>query len=106
MTDKAIVEAHVARLEKIATVRFKPMFGEWGAYLNESFAAIIGDGRLFIKVKGLSDSQIDTLFGNRNQPYEGAKNYAEADPEDFNEDAWVVALREALIAAKVFPESL
>ena len=43
MTDKAIIESYLVRLEKLGAVRAKPMFGEWGVYLNESFAAIIGE---------------------------------------------------------------
>ena len=102
MTDKAIIESYLVRLEKLGAVRAKPMFGEWGVYLNESFAAIIGEGRLYLKVKGVPENIVDELFGNRNQPYDGAKNYAEAEATDFEDAEWVAAVRSALLAARVY----
>lgn len=106
MTESAVVEAWCNRLERLGTVRAKPMFGEWGLYLNESFAAIVGQGRLYLKVKAVPEATVQTLFGNRNSPYEGAKNYAEAEASDFEDPEWVAAVKRALIAAKVFPESV
>ena len=102
MTDKAIVDSYLVHLEKLGGVRAKPMFGEWGVYLNESFAAIIGEGRLYLKVKGVPEKVVEALFGNHNQPYDGAKNYAEAEAVDFEDAEWVAAVKSALLTAKVY----
>lgn len=83
-------------------VRHRAMFGGYGVYVNEKFAAIIGDGKLFIKVKGIPEDQLQGWFDNRNQPYEEAKNYCEAHPSQFDDPEWVESLGDALRKAGVF----
>ena len=104
MTAKERVEELSGVLQVLGAVRFKPMFGEWGVYIDEKFAAIIGDDRLFLKVKGVPEETVTRLFGGYTEPYPGAGNYAEADPEKFTDDAWVSEVKSALIAAKVLPQ--
>ena len=101
MTTKERVEELAELLHPFGAVRFKPMFGEWGVYIDEKFAAIVGDDRLFLKVKGVPAETVTQLFGGYTEPYPGAKNYAEVAPDRFADDAWVDAVREALVAAKV-----
>ncbi len=101
MTDRVTVEALTELLQPWGEVRFKPMFGEWGVYLDERFCAIIGDDKLFLKVKGIPDETIDTLFGSRTEPYPGAKNYAIASPEKFDDPDWCTAVEAALRVANV-----
>ena len=104
MTAKERVEDMSELLHPFGAVRFKPMFGEWGVYVGEKFAAIVGDDRLFLKVKGVPAETVTQLFGDYTEPYPGAKNYAEANPERFSDDAWVDAVHEALVAANVLPD--
>lgn len=101
MNRKEVVAEFDQLLSALGPVRSKPMFGGHGAYVNEKFAAIYDDDRLFIKLKGVPDDVVDRLFGNREQPYEGAKNYAEADPTSFENAEWVAELRAELIRAKL-----
>jgi TfoX/Sxy family transcriptional regulator of competence genes len=101
MTDRATVEALTDLLRPWGEVRFKPMFGEWGVYIDERFCAIVGEGKLFLKVKGIPDETTDALFGGRTEPYPGAKNYAIATPENFDDEAWCQRVEEALRAANV-----
>jgi hypothetical protein len=58
-------------------ITFKKMFGEYGVYANGLMFALACDDRLFFKVKHLEASVVDGLFGNREEPYPGAKGYAE-----------------------------
>lgn len=103
MTPRETVEAHARRMQALGDVTFRAMFGEWGVRIDGRFAAVIGDGRIFLKVKGVPDPVVDALFGNRNAPYEGARNYAEAAPGRFDDPEWTAAVREALVAAGVLP---
>ena len=106
MTARETVEELTEPLCVLGAVRFKPMFGEWGVYIDEKFAAIVGDGRLFLKVKGVPAETVEALFGGYTEPYPGAANYAEVDPARFIDEAWVNAVRKELIAAKVLPPSV
>jgi TfoX/Sxy family transcriptional regulator of competence genes len=101
MTDRATVEALADLLRPWGEVRFKPMFGEWGVYIDERFCAIIGDGKLFLKVKGVPEETVDMLFGGSTEPYPGAKNYALIAPEKFDAPDWCTAAESALRAANV-----
>ncbi len=101
MTDRTTAEALTELLQPWGEVRFKPMFGEWGVYLDERFCAIIGEGKLFLKVKGIPDETIEALFGGRTEPYPGAKNYALIAPERFDDSAWCIAVEAALRTANV-----
>ncbi|MHB8635030.1 MAG: TfoX/Sxy family protein [Fimbriimonadaceae bacterium] len=65
----------VARLkEQLAgagQVRFQPMFGEYGLYLDEKLVGLICDDRLFIKKTPFGDAKLGD--GYDAPPYPGAK---------------------------------
>ena len=103
MTDQTRVDELTRALSALGDVRAKKMFGDWGVYIDGRFAAIIGAGRLYIKVKGVPDEMVDALLGNREQPYDGASNYARADESRFDDEGWVENLRAALVSAGVLP---
>ena len=96
MTEKNIVEDYANLLRVFGEVRYRAMFGEYGVYINEKFQAIVGDNRLFLKIKGLPEETIEALFGNQNQPYEGAKNYAEVSMEKIENPEWVEQVKAVL----------
>jgi TfoX/Sxy family transcriptional regulator of competence genes len=102
MTEKNIVIQLTDAMRVLGDIRFKPMFGEWGVYINESFAAIIGEDLIFLKVKGIPDASIESLALERREPYPGAKNYAILDPERLEDEAFRQSLRDALLAAGIF----
>jgi TfoX/Sxy family transcriptional regulator of competence genes len=77
---------------EIGTVTYKKMFGEYGVYLDEKIFSLVCDDRLFFKVKHLEDGVVDELFGNKEQPFPGAKGYAEVSG-DFIEDLPELTLR-------------
>jgi TfoX/Sxy family transcriptional regulator of competence genes len=104
MTDRATVEALADLLRPWGEVRFKPMFGEWGVYIDERFCAIVGEGKLFLKVKGVPEETIETLLGGRTEPYPGARNYALIALENFDDEAWCQRVEEALRTADVLPK--
>jgi TfoX/Sxy family transcriptional regulator of competence genes len=102
LTTRETVEELAEPLHVFGEVRIKPMFGEWGVYVGEKFAAIVGDGRLFLKVKGVPAETVATLFGGYTEPYPGAKNYAEVSPARFTDEAWVSQVQAELIAESSF----
>jgi TfoX/Sxy family transcriptional regulator of competence genes len=69
----------------LGVISYRKMFGEYGVYLNAQIFALACDDTLFFKVKHLPDATVDELFGNRNQPFQGANGYAEV-PVDALED--------------------
>jgi len=104
VTDPTTVERLTGLLANIhPNVRAKRMFGGHGVYLGEVFAAVIDNGKAYIKVKGMDEAEIMNLFGNREQPYPAAKNYAHASEEQLHDLAWCKRVRSALEAAGVLP---
>jgi TfoX/Sxy family transcriptional regulator of competence genes len=101
MTDRETVERLTELLRPWGEVRVKPMFGEWGVYIDERFAAIVGEGKLYLKIKGVPDETVETIFGGRTEPYPGASNYAQIPPERFDDAAWCQSAEAALRAANV-----
>ncbi|MGC4047121.1 MAG: TfoX/Sxy family protein [Armatimonas sp.] len=101
MTDRATVDKLAELLQPWGEVRVKPMFGEWGVYIDEKFASIIGEGKLFLKVKGVPEETIESVFGGRTEPYPGANNYALIAPEKFDDATWCQSAETALRSAKV-----
>jgi TfoX N-terminal domain len=73
-------------------ISYRKMFGEYGVYLNGQMFAVACDDALFFKIKHLSNDMVEELFGNRNQPFQGANGYAEV-PVDALEDIEALALR-------------
>ena len=70
-------------LAPLGAIRTKKMFGEYGFYINEKFAGVICDDKLFFK-----NTKNPTVI----QPYPGAtKNYY-VSPELFDEPEKVLQL--------------
>jgi TfoX/Sxy family transcriptional regulator of competence genes len=61
---------------RLGAVRYRKMFGEYAIYLNEQVFALACDDRLFFKIAHLPAEAVDQLFGNRDQPFDGASGYA------------------------------
>lgn len=99
MTERPVVEALAAHLSTFGTVRIQAMFGEWMVYVDEVPAAIVGWGKLYIKLAGLTEADATTLCGNAEQPYPGAKGYARVEPGAFSDAAWVERVRAVRAAA-------
>jgi TfoX/Sxy family transcriptional regulator of competence genes len=97
--DRAQVDALAAHLSVFGSVRVKPMFGAWLAYVDEVPAAILGRGELYLKLGALSTSEVVALCGNAAQPYDGSKGYARVDPACFANPDWVAQVKAARAAA-------
>ena len=93
----AFIAEQLERCE-LGAIHFKKMFGEYGVYLNGLIFALVCDDRLFVKVKHLEDSVVDELFGNREQPYKGAKGYSEISGDGI-EDLEALELRVKTVMA-------
>jgi TfoX/Sxy family transcriptional regulator of competence genes len=76
----------------LGIVTYKKMFGEYGVYLDGKIFSLVCDDRLFFKTKHLETRVVDELFGNEEQPFPGAKGYAEVSG-DFIEDVPELTLR-------------
>lgn len=93
----AFIAEQLERCE-LGAVTYKKMFGEYGVYLNGTIFALACDDRLFVKVKHLEDSVVDALFGNREQPFQGASGYSEISG-DLLEDLDALELRVKTVMA-------
>ena len=99
-TSSATITFFAEQLERceLGAFTFRKMFGEYGVYLNGTIFALACDDRLFVKVKHLEDSVVDGLFGNREQPFNGANVYSEISG-DYIEDLDALELRVKTVMA-------
>ena len=99
-TSSATMTFFAEQLERceLGAVTYKKMFGEYGVYINGTIFALACDDRLFVKVKHLEDSVVDELFGNREQPFQGAKGYSEISGDQM-EDLDALELRVKTVMA-------
>lgn len=99
-TSSATMTFFAEQLERceLGAITFKKMFGEYGVYLNDTIFALACDDRLFVKVRHLEDSVVDTLFGNREGPFDGASGYSEISGDQI-EDLDALELRVKTVMA-------
>ena len=69
--DKAIAERILACFSAVADARIKPMFGEYGVYVDEKMIGQINENRLFIKQTPSGEQYAPEL--EKASPYLGAK---------------------------------
>lgn len=99
-TSSATMTFIAEQLERceLGAIDFKKMFGEYGVYLNGTIFALVCDERLFVKTKHLEDRVVLELFGNREQPYDGASGYSEISGDQI-EDLDALELRVGTVMA-------
>ncbi len=105
MTDRPVAHALAAHLAVFGRVRIQQMFGGWTAYVDEAPAAIIDRGALFLKLRGLTDAEIEALCGNAEAPYPGAKGYARIALVRFTDPEWVETVRQIRAATPPKPKA-
>lgn len=70
-TDRKTVDYLVDQMSKAGPVSAKPMFGEYGVYLDGKMVAIIADGQLFLKPTPAGRALVPDA--EEAPPYPGAK---------------------------------
>ena len=79
-TSLEYIEIVCERLLPFGDVRYKKMFGDYMAYLNEKPIASVCDNNVFVKIR----PELAELMGNADKgfPYEGAKLHYILDIDD------------------------
>ncbi len=86
-SDKQTVDRIFAAVSSVAEARIKPMFGEYGIYVDEVMIGQINENRLFIKSTPFGDTFAADL--ERASPYPGAKPAIVVSEEKLDDSAWL-----------------
>ncbi len=86
-TNKAAAERILACLSAVADARIKPMFGEYGVYVDEKMIGQINEGRLFVKATPFGEEYAPKL--EKASPYPGAKPAFVVPEEKWTDAEWL-----------------
>ena len=89
-TSESTIEFLREQLTAAGTIRIKKMFGEYGVYCDEKFAAVVCDNEFFVKITPAGQEL--TPDSEHRPPYQGAKPWIHVPGEMWDDSAWLSLL--------------
>lgn len=102
-TDRRTVEHLLEQAAGAGAVTARPMFGEYGLYLDGRMVGLVCDDRLF--VKPTPDGRIHAGEVEEASPYPGARPHLAIDADRWDDAEWLAALLGITAAALPAPKS-
>jgi len=102
MPDDGFLEFVLDQLSRLRDVRYKRMFGGVGLYSGDAFFAVIGDGRLYLKIdeETVGDFEERGMKAFAPTPDMVLKTYYEVPVDVLEDDAELCQWAERAVAAQ------